>query len=107
MCWRPILTSLVCLGLGAYFSYHLLTGDHGLEAHAKLRDRVAALQGELAGLKAVRLRMERDVDLMRASRLDPDMLDEQARAVLNFAHPNDVVFLDGVTSSTATLSPSD
>ena len=100
---RPILTSLVCLGLAAYFSYHLLNGDHGLDAHAALQNRVTALQGELAGLKAVRRRMERDVDLMRSSRLDPDMLDEQVRAVLNFAHPRDIVFLDAATSATASL----
>ena len=100
---RSILTSLVCLGLSSYFCYHLIKGDHGLEARTKLQSKVTALQGELAGLKAVRRRMERDVDLMRSSRLDPDMLDEQVRAVLNFAHPSDIVFLDAATSATASL----
>lgn len=101
---RPILTSLVCIGLATYFGYHLLKGDHGLEAHTELNSRVVALQGELAGLKAVRKRIERDVDLMRSSRLDPDMLDEQVRAVLNFAHPSDIVFLDSSSSTTASLT---
>lgn len=103
MRWRPILTSLTCLALISYFTYHLLTGDHGMRSRAELQNRVAALQGELAGLKAVRARIERDVDLMRASHLDPDMLDEQVRAILNFAHPNDIVILDGNTASTAAL----
>lgn len=103
MRWRSILTSLTCLALISYFSFHLITGDHGLRSRADLQNRVTALQGELAGLKAVRGRIERDVDLMRANRLDPDMLDEQVRAILNFAHPNDIVILEGNTSSTAAL----
>lgn len=84
---------IVCIALIAYFSYHLVEGNRGLEARARLEARISALEGQLAGLELVRKRIERDVALMRAERLDPDMLDERARAILNLAHPNDLVIL--------------
>ena len=90
---RIVSVALCCLALIGYFAYHLIVDNHGLRARAKLEDHVAAREGELAGLKAVRQRIERDVALLRAEALDPDMLDERARAVLNFAHPHEIVIL--------------
>jgi cell division protein FtsB len=77
-----------------YFGYHLFAGDRGIESRARLKSRVSALEGELKGLQAVRARLDRDVALMRADKLDPDMLDERARGILNFSHPNDIVIMD-------------
>ena len=92
---------LACLALITYFGYHLVVGAHGLEARGRMEQRIGLLEGELAGLEAVRKRLERDVSLLKAEQLDPDMLDERARAVLNFAHPNDVVILrpSGITGT--------
>jgi len=103
MWFRSFIFFLGCAGLIGYFSYHLVVGDHGLKSRAELQKQVAALQGELDGLKEVRKRIERDVDLMRADRLDPDMLDERARAILNFAHPNDIVIPDAKGSATGSV----
>lgn len=88
-----IAVLIVCIALIGYFSYHLVGGNRGLEARARLDAKIAALEGQLVGLELVRKRIERDVALMRAERLDPDMLDERARAILNLAHPNDIVIL--------------
>jgi cell division protein FtsB len=84
---------LLACGAAGYFAYHLQTGDHGLEARADLERRKDVLAGELEGLKAVRLRLERDVSLLRPESLDPDMLDERARAILNLAHQDDLIML--------------
>ena len=88
MRFRSLLFPLLACGVGGYFAYHLQTGDHGLQARADLEKRKAVLAGELAGLKEVRKRLDRDVALLR-----PDMLDERARAILNLAHPDDLVML--------------
>ena len=85
MRFRSLLFPLLACGVGGYFAYHLQTGD--------LEKRKAVLAGELAGLKEVRKRLERDVALLRPESLDPDMLDERARAILNLAHPDDLVML--------------
>jgi cell division protein FtsB len=97
---QSLLFPLLALGVGGYFVYHLQTGDHGLEARAALEKRKAVLAGELAGLQDVRKRLERDVALLRPESLDPDMLDERARAILNLAHPDDLVMLKRRTPAT-------
>ena len=84
---------LLACGAAGYFGYHLQTGDHGLEARAALEGRKAVLEGELAGLKEVRSRLERDVALLRPESLDPDMLDERSRALLNWVDPRDVTMM--------------
>ncbi|GAB4230862.1 MAG: septum formation initiator family protein [Methyloligellaceae bacterium] len=91
---RAAVIPALCLALSGYFAYHLVNGDHGLESRKRVQARIAALQGELDGLRAVRAKLERDVSLLRAEHLDPDMLDERARAVLNYAHPHDIVILE-------------
>jgi len=90
---RQACVSLICLGLLGYFSYHMFVGDFGLEARARLQTEIKTLDGELKGLGALRERLDRDVSLMRAENLDPDMLDERARAVLNFSHPDEIVIM--------------
>jgi cell division protein FtsB len=51
------------------------------------------MKGELAGLKAERAHWERKVSLLRADRIDPDMLDERARALIGYIDPHDLVLL--------------
>jgi len=94
MTYRSAFITLTCFGFLGYFAYHLFAGNHGLEARARLESEVKLLNAELKGLEAVRGRLDRDVALMRADELDPDMLDERARAVLNFSHPNDIVIMN-------------
>lgn len=96
---RSFTVLAVCLALSAYFTYHLIAGDRGIQARHRVQAEIAARQGELAGLIQVRKRLERDVALLRAEQLDPDMLDERARAILNFAHPNDLVIVSPKTAT--------
>ncbi len=91
---RKAIFPLVCLGLLGYFTYHLFVGDYGMEARTRLQTQVKTAEGELKGLQAVRERIDRDVALMRAGKLDPDMLGERARMILNFSHPDDIVIMD-------------
>lgn len=97
---RKAIFPVACLALIGYFAYHLIVGERGLGARERIETRITMLQGELNGLKAVRAQLERDVALLRAEKLDPDMLDERARAILNFAHPNDLVIMDRKTPGT-------
>jgi cell division protein FtsB len=88
-----LIFPLLACGVGGYFAYNLQIGDHGLEARAQLEKKKAVLAGELAGLQEVKARIERDVALLRPENLDPDMLDERARAILNLAYPDDLIIL--------------
>src|SRR5258708_30427768 len=91
---RTILTALGLYAMAAlligYFAVNAFTGNHGLNARQDLDQRVAELNGELGRLKLERGQWERRVSLLKSESLDPDMLDERARAVLNYVHPKDV-----------------
>src|SRR5262249_35394373 len=76
-----------------YFGVNAYTGAHGLEAKQDLAQQMDELSGELARLKVERATWERRVSLLRADRLDPDLLDERARAMLDYAHPNELVLM--------------
>ena len=94
---RTILTVLdlyifAALFIG-YFGVNAFTGNHGLHAQADLDQQLAAMQQELKGLKAQRALWERRVALLRSERLDPDMLDERARALLGYVDPRDLTLL--------------
>lgn len=93
MRFRAFIFPVLALGIGGYFAYHLQNGEHGLVSSADLESRRDVLAGELAGLQEIRQRIERDVALLRPESLDPDMLDERARAILNLAHPDDLVLM--------------
>jgi cell division protein FtsB len=86
------LYSFAALFIG-YFGVNAFTGAHGLRAQADLDKQMATMQRELARLKAERAEWERRVSLLRADRIDPDMLDERARALLGYADPRDITLL--------------
>ncbi|MEJ2116994.1 MAG: septum formation initiator family protein [Alphaproteobacteria bacterium] len=83
-----------CLALICYFSYHAVEGKHGLHRRAALSKHIVQLENELATLKRERTDIEHDVSLMTSrAKVEPDMLDEQARILLNYARPDDIVVL--------------
>jgi cell division protein FtsB len=94
---RGILTALglyiVAGALIGYFGFHAFNGQRGLHARHLIDQQMVELTGELERLKAERNLWERKVALLRPEKIDPDMLDEQARLQLNFAQPNELVFM--------------
>ena len=94
---RTILTALGLYAFAAlfigYFGVNAFTGAHGLHAQADLDKQLASMDGELAHLKAERAVWERRVALLRSEKIDPDMLDERARALLGYVEPRDVTLI--------------
>jgi cell division protein FtsB len=91
---RSILTALglyvaAALLIG-YFGVNAFTGNHGLMARQNIEQQIAELSGELAMVKAERAVWERRVSLLKPDRIDPDLLDERARALLDYVDPNDL-----------------
>ena len=85
--------ALLCVMI--YFAYHAVEGEHGLLRLVEKRDARAMLERQLADARAIRTGLDRDVALMRPESLDPDLLDERARAALGFAHPDELtIFVD-------------
>jgi cell division protein FtsB len=94
---KSFLTGLALYTMAAalvgYFGVNAYTGKYGLNARLELDQEIVALTTELARLKRERADSEHRISLLRPDRLDPDMLDERARAILNLAHPDDLVMM--------------
>jgi cell division protein FtsB len=87
------LIPLVGIAVIGYFVYHGLHGARGFWASKQLEAEVATLEQELTDLRRERAALENHVSLLRPESLDPDMLEERARVLLNVAHPNDIVIM--------------
>jgi cell division protein FtsB len=94
---RSILTAIglyaLAAGFIAYFGVHAFTGNHGLRAQQQIAADIAELSEELARVKSERIRWEQKISLLRSDRLDPDMLDERARALLDYSDARDATLL--------------
>lgn len=77
----------------AYFGFHAYHGDHGIKAKQQFLAEIDTLNGELAALRREKTEVGRRVALMRSDAIDPDMLDQRAREILNFADPRDLVLV--------------
>jgi cell division protein FtsB len=94
---RSVLSALA-LYVGAaliigYFWAHAHSGDHGLKAKQDLVEQAADLARELDQLKAERVAWEHRVALLRPNAVDPDLLEERARAQLDYTHPRDLTLM--------------
>jgi cell division protein FtsB len=91
---RYALLLTICVALIGYFAYHAVEGDHGLRKRTMLSEKIERLEAELKALKGERVRVEHDVALVTTrARKEPDLLDEQARALLNYTKPDEIVVL--------------
>ena len=91
--WRPLALTVTLLGFQGYLGYSAISGQFGIENREDiladieiLQDRSAALQAEI---DAYRPR----VSLMNPRHLDPDIITERARAMLNMAHADDILVM--------------
>ena len=84
---------LLVMALVVYFSYFAVFGNHGLLRWSKLDAAVEAKEVEFNKLRSERIALQRRVSLMRPESVDPDMLEEQARARLGLTEPDEVVIL--------------
>jgi cell division protein FtsB len=78
-----------------YFAYHVVHGDRGLIAWWNIKQRVDAARAVLAQTRAEREILEHRVQLMNPGSLDPDLLEERARLMLNYGYADDIVILEG------------
>jgi cell division protein FtsB len=92
--FRAVLNTLALYAIAAaligYFGVNAYDGNYGLRAKQDLDQQIAELTQELTGLKNERATWERRVALLRPQSIDPDMLDERARTLLNYADPRDL-----------------
>ena len=87
--WLTVFGALVL----AYFSYHMIQGNHGVIALLELQSKVAAAEIIQTETSADHQRLNQQVALLRPDNLDPDMLEERTRVMLNYVHPDEIVII--------------
>ena len=90
---RLIALPVIAACFVAYFLYHAVQGDRGIIAWIVLNQQIREAEATLGKVAAERMVLERRVELLRPDSLDPDLLEERARTVLNFARPNELIIL--------------
>ena len=94
---KSLLTGVALYTMAAalvgYFGVNAYTGNRGLKAKKDLDREIAELTREFDQAKAEHDQWKRRVSLLKSDSLDPDMVDERARALLNYTDPRDVVMV--------------
>ena len=106
---RTILNALALYAFAAlligYFGVNAYSGNRGLKAKEDIDRQMAALTTDLDRLKHEHAQWQHRIALLKSDDLDPDMLDEQARALLDYADPNDMTMMVPKTQLAATPGP--
>ena len=89
------LRAILFAGVSLYLGYHFVQGEHGVLAWIKIAQQIKFTSNELGELSNQRRELENRVRLLRSESLDPDLLEERARVVLNYALKEDrILFVD-------------
>lgn len=88
---RATVLPSVFMGVAVYFAANAIDGERGTRAAAQRQEVLETRRFELARAEAERDLWDRRVGALRSSRIDRDMLDERARAMLNLVDPDEVV----------------
>ena len=87
---RQVAPQALLACLVAYFLYHAVQGDRGILAWVRLERDLAESRGLQGQLAREREHLDRQVGLLRPDNLDPDLLEERARVLLNYGHAEEV-----------------
>lgn len=74
-----------------YFGHHAIWGARGLHAQQSIEAETERLLASLGEVRGERQYWDRRVYLLKAEHIDPDMLDERARAELWMAQPGEII----------------
>jgi cell division protein FtsB len=87
----PLAVTLVSLTLAAYFVFSAIQGDYGVLRRAEYQAESNALRHNLELLQSSIALMENKTLRLSDHYLDLDLLDQQAREILGFIRPDEIV----------------
>ena len=91
--WRPLALTVALLGLQGYLGFSAIGGQFGIESRAQILLDIDQLKAKSAALQAEIDAYRHRATLMDTSRLDPDIITERARALLNMANADDIIVM--------------
>jgi cell division protein FtsB len=91
--WRPLALTAALLGFQGYLGFSAIGGQFGWENRTQILLDIDQLKGKSAALQAEIDAYRHRATLMDTRRLDPDIITERARALLNMAHADDILVM--------------
>jgi cell division protein FtsB len=91
--WRPLALTVALLGFQGYLGFSALNGQYGIESQKRMKTEIVGLDAQSNALQAEIDAYRHRADLFNPARLDPDILTEQARALLSMTHPQDIIVI--------------
>lgn len=92
--FQQIVGPLISITLLGYFVYHIIQGERGLLSWMRLKQKIEMMDQKLQKVQEEQSQLEQRVYLLRPGSLDPDMLEEQARKVLNYGRKDELIIHD-------------
>jgi cell division protein FtsB len=90
---KQVVVPVLAIAVLAYFAYHAIQGDRGLFAWMGYNQQLLQTRALADAVAAQRAELENRVDRLSSASLDPDLLDERVRVMLNYAAQGDVVIM--------------
>lgn len=87
---RVIFWPFIGITILFYFLFHTLHGERGLMTWLALNQQIKESKIELSRVSSERSKLSNKINYLRLTSLDPDLLEERIRQVLNYGHENDV-----------------
>ncbi len=91
--WRPLALTVALLGFQGYLGYSAIVGQFGIESRTQILFDIDQLKNRSSALQAEIDAYRHRATLMDTRRLDPDIVTERALALLNMAHPDDILVM--------------
>lgn len=91
--WRPLALTVALLGFQGYLGFSAIGGQFGIENRTQILLDIDQLKGRSAALQAEIDAYSHRATLMDTRRLDPDIVTERARALLNMANADDIIVM--------------
>lgn len=91
--WRHVMVALGLIAFQGYLGYSVVTGQFGIESQDALETEISELEARSNALQAEIDSYRHRIDLFQATRLDPDLVSERARALLSMAQADDIIVM--------------
>jgi len=90
---RHIFWSVLGALIVGYFLYHTIQGERGWFAMLRMQHEVGIAEKTLTELQKENAELEHRTQLLHKESLDPDLLEEKSRELLNYSKPNEIIIL--------------
>ena len=90
---RKNIMAIIGLCLCVYFAWHVIAGERSMFRLMSLERSITKISTQYEREHARREHLEARVVKLRPGSIDPDLLEERARAVLGYARPDERIVI--------------